>query len=64
MEEIALMSALVALAAKLTPIIEEKIKSGEISVDDQVKVRADYLAFRALGDAAYAGPEWAQSKQT
>lgn len=58
MEEIALASAALALLEKLAPILEDKIKTGEVSVTEQQDVRDKYLSFRQKFDGAFSGPEW------
>lgn len=46
----------------LIPKVEEAIKSGQITPEQQQKVRDAYLQLRALGDGAFAGPEWDPSQ--
>lgn len=50
--------AILALAVKAAPIVEAKIKAGEVPTDEQRSVREQYLAYRAAMDAALDGPEW------
>jgi hypothetical protein len=58
MEEIALISAALALAEKLLPRLDALVKSGQITPAQQQAVRDRYLALRAKADAAFQGPEW------
>jgi hypothetical protein len=58
MELILALNAALALAEKLIPIIQERIRAGEISPEVQTQARERYLALRAQADAAFSGPEW------
>lgn len=58
MEELLAFNAALALAEKLLPIIDARVKSGAITPEQQLESRNKYLALRALGDAAFTGPEW------
>lgn len=56
--ELELAIAVLALATKAAPIIEAKIKSGDVTPEEQEKARTAYLAYRAAVDAAFTGLEW------
>ena len=58
MELILALNAALALAEKLMPIIQERMKAGEITPLVQAQARERYLALRAQADAAFTGPEW------
>lgn len=59
-KEIALANAALALLELLLPKIQEGVKTGDVSVEDQAAVRSKYEALRAQGDAAFSGPGWQQ----
>lgn len=48
--------AAIALIEKLIPIIADKVKSGEVSPDEQAALHAKYEALRTSN--AFSGPEW------
>lgn len=58
MEEIILASAALALLEKLLPVIQQQVKTGQITPEEQQKIRDQYNSLRNQGDAAFAGPEW------
>lgn len=58
MNEILAANAALLLIEKLLPLIEAKVKSGEISVEEQLQFRARYDALRAKGDEAFSGNHW------
>jgi len=58
MNEILAANAALLLVEKLLPLIEQKVKSGEISAEDQAMFRARYQAMRAKGDANFAEVHW------
>lgn len=57
MEAAALLAA-IALAEKLIPIVDAQVKSGEVSADEQLQVRARYQALRDKADSLFSGDEW------
>lgn len=61
MNEIILANAALALLQALLPSIQNAVKAGQITPEEQLKIRANYQAFRDAGDAAFVGPEWEQS---
>lgn len=58
MEEILALNAALAMAEKLMPIIEARVKAGEVSVEEQAKARANYQALRKRGDEVFSGSHW------
>ena len=48
----------IQLATKLIGVAEEKFKSGQISKEDQMKVRAEYEAFMAKVETLETQPGW------
>lgn len=62
MNEALAAAAALELVERLLPIIEERVKSGQVSPEDQTKLRSKYEALRAKADAAFTGPEWAVEK--
>lgn len=56
--EAAAIIAAINLIEQLIPIIDEKVKSGQVSPEEQTKIRDRYTSLRNLGDALFAGPEW------
>ena len=58
MQEILALNAALALAEKLIPLIADRVKSGEVSVAEQSKLRKRYQVLRTKADAAFTGPEW------
>lgn len=60
METLALL--ILQLAVKAVPIIEAKIAAGDVAPEEQLKIRAAYLAYRDAMDKAFDGPEWEQDE--
>ena len=58
MEEIAAANAIMLLLEKLITIIGEKIKSGEISLDEQASVLARYESLKNRANGEFAGAHW------
>lgn len=58
MEEILALNAALALAEKLIPIIAERVRSGEVSVEEQAKAKAQYLELRKRGDDIFQASHW------
>ncbi len=61
---LALINALISGLEILIPKLSEWFKSGEVTAEEQQKTRDRYTALRAKGDAAFSGPEWADSKES
>lgn len=55
------LNAAFALIEELIPLIEEKVKTGELSVEEQQKAREAYDSLRARRDALFSGPGWKKS---
>jgi hypothetical protein len=53
---IAIISGAIQIVEAATPTIEALIKSGQISIEDQAKLKAKLDALRQA--AAFSGPEW------
>lgn len=51
-------SAGLKFAKEAIPAIREALSSGEISADQQAKVRADYESLRSQLGGEWTGPEW------
>lgn len=58
MEYIAIAAAAAKLIETLVPKIRDAIHSGDLTPEQEAKARADYATYRALGGAAYEGPEY------
>jgi hypothetical protein len=58
MEELLLANATLALLEKLLPRINAMVKSGQISPEDQQKVRDRFLKLQNGMDTEFTGPEW------
>lgn len=58
MNEVLALNAALALAETLFPIIEQKVKSGEITPEEQQSAREKYLAQRAQADALFQAEHW------
>jgi hypothetical protein len=50
------LNAALALAEELMPIVQQQIKAGMISPEEQQKVRDKFNSLRQA--AAFEGPEW------
>jgi len=61
MEELLLADAAIALLEKLLPIIESKVAAGQVSVQEQEKVRARFESLKARKAGEFSGPQWAKS---
>lgn len=55
---IMMASAGIKFAKEAIPAIQEMFARGQISVEDQAKVRAEYESLRTLAGGEFTGPEW------
>lgn len=52
------------LLTRLIPVVQKLHIGGQVSIEDQAKIRNAYNTFRDAGDAAFEGPEWKLSSET
>lgn len=62
MEEILLANAAIALIEKLIPVIQARVKAGQVTPEQQQLLRDKYNSLVNAGDAAFSGPEWQVEK--
>lgn len=55
---LALASAAMQLVRESIPVIRDAFESGEISEEDQARVRAEYESLRSQAAGQFTGPEW------
>lgn len=55
---LALASAAAKLIREALPVIRDAFTSGEISEEDQARVRAEYESLRSQAGGEFTGPEW------
>lgn len=58
MNDIILVNTALDLVARLLPLIIARVKSGDVTVEEQQSLHDRYVALRQAGDEAFKGPEW------
>lgn len=56
--EIRAVIAALDFVEKMLPVIQQAVKAGEVSVEEQQRVRDRYNSLRNAGELAFSGPEW------
>ena len=58
---IALINAALAVLKITIPQLKDFVSRGEVSVDDQKKVKDEYESLKARADGQFTGPQWEKS---
>ena len=56
--ELAAIVAAIGLIETLLPIIQQRVKNGTITPEEQQKVLDDYKRLKTKADGVFTGPEW------
>lgn len=58
---LAVINGSLALTESLLPVLDQLVKSGQITAEQQAVILAKYNSLKARADGQFSGPQWAIS---